>query len=256
MHGGSCARIMRFALIAVVIATAAQDALAQQWEWPDKAENLKVLPENFPPERLSAVMRGFTRALGVRCSYCHVGDEGEPLSTYDFPSDDNPKKEVARKMLEMLGDINEHLKGVEPSGPNRVNMWCHTCHRGAPKPMTLGEALTEEYLLHGTRAMLDRYVALKDRYYGRGTFDFSEGTLNNLGYEFLGRGELEPAIAIFKLNVAQFPESGNVYDSLAEAYMTGGQTELAIIYYTRSLEIDPDNTNALEKLAELREKSR
>ena len=34
------------------------------------------------------VMPGFTRALGVRCSYCHVGEEGESLSTYDFASDD------------------------------------------------------------------------------------------------------------------------------------------------------------------------
>lgn len=121
--------------------------------------------------------------------------------------------------------------------------------------MTLEEALTEEHKLHGTQAMLEHYGALKDRYHGRGTYDFSERSLNNLGYAFLGKGDYETAIAIFRLNVAQFPESGNVYDSLAEAYMTKGHTELAVIYYVRSLEINPENGNALEKLEELRKKS-
>lgn len=37
-------------------------------------------------------MRGFTRALGLRCSHCHVGEEGAPLATYDFAADEKPLK--------------------------------------------------------------------------------------------------------------------------------------------------------------------
>lgn len=55
---------------------------AQQWSWPEKPENLQVFSKDWPGSRLRAPMRGFTRALGVRCSYCHVGEEGQPLSAY------------------------------------------------------------------------------------------------------------------------------------------------------------------------------
>src|SRR3954471_10923860 len=112
-----------------------------RWSWPEKPQNLKVLPPTWTGARLQPVMFGFTRALGVRCSYCHVGEEGKPLTTYDFVSDANPNKDRAREMLRMLGDVNEHLKKLEPSGDKRVNMWCHTCHRGRPRPMTLEEEL-------------------------------------------------------------------------------------------------------------------
>jgi len=53
------------------------------------------------------------------------------------------------------------------------------------------------------------------------------------------------------LNVEQFPQSGNVHDSLAEAYMNRVDRQLAIENYGRSLELDPGNDNAREQLAVL-----
>lgn len=238
-------------LAVVVLSFIGSDASAQRWEWPEKAENLQVLPEDFPPERLSAVMRGFTRALGVRCSHCHVGEEDQPLTEYDFPSDENPKKEIARTMLKMLGDINEHLDSFESTGAKRVNMWCHTCHRGAARPHTLDDQLMETFSTHGTEAMVDQYAKLRDRYYGKAAYDFGENSLNALGYALLGQDEVEAAIAIFRLNVEKFPESANVYDSLAEAYMTSGDHRLARIYYEKSLLLNPENQNAVDMLNEI-----
>jgi len=49
-----------------------------------------------------------------------------------------------------------------------------------------------------------------------------------------------------------FPESWNVYDSLAEAYAVKGDTGLAIQYYERSLELNPDNQNAKDRLKKLK----
>jgi tetratricopeptide (TPR) repeat protein len=43
------------------------------------------------------------------------------------------------------------------------------------------------------------------------------------------------------MNVELFPQSWNVYDSLAEAYAVKGEMGLAIKYYERSLELNPDN---------------
>jgi cytochrome c-type biogenesis protein CcmH/NrfG len=60
---------------------------------------------------------------------------------------------------------------------------------------------------------------------------------------------------VFHLNASEFPQSGNVWDSLAEAYLTSGKTQLAEIYYRKSLEVDPTNENALKKLEELEAKS-
>lgn len=45
-----------------------------------------------------------------------------------------------------------------------------------------------------------------------------------------------------------FPDSANAYDSLAESYSERGEKELAIVYYQKSLQLDPDNKNAVEKL--------
>jgi tetratricopeptide (TPR) repeat protein len=62
---------------------------------------------------------------------------------------------------------------------------------------------------------------------------------------------LPEAIDLLKLNVQIYPDSSNAYDSLGDAYMKSGQKELAIESYTKSLEKDPTNDNAKEKLKQL-----
>ena len=89
-------------------------------------------------------------------------------------SDQNPNKDRAREMYRMLGDINGHLKKIVPSGDKRVNMWCGTCHQGRPRPMTLVEELGQTYRRAGIDATLVRYRELRDRFYGRGGYDFGE----------------------------------------------------------------------------------
>ena len=46
------------------------------------------------------------------------------------------------------------------------------------------------------------------------------------------------------MNVGAFPDSANVYDSLAEAYMKSGDNELAIKFYKKTLEMIPKDTKA------------
>lgn len=82
----------------------------------------------------------------------------------------------------------------------------------------------------------------------------NEGLINSLGYIYLGKKHLVFAIAVFKYNVKAFPESGNVYDSLGEAYKENGDTELAIKNYRKSIELDSSNRNAAIILKSLNEK--
>jgi Flp pilus assembly protein TadD len=60
------------------------------------------------------------------------------------------------------------------------------------------------------------------------------------------------AIAVFKLNVELYPQSWNVYDNLAEAYMANGDKELAVVNYEKSLALNPNNTSGSQMLKKLR----
>jgi tetratricopeptide (TPR) repeat protein len=153
----------------------------------------------------------------------------------------------------MLGDINDHLKKIEPSGDKRVNMWCHTCHHGRPRPMTLDEELGEQYRKKGIQVALDDYADLKKKYYGRGAFDFGEGSLNAFGYAVLENNDASGAIQVFKLNAETFPDSSNVWDSLAEGYLKVGDFKKAQENYEKSLGLDPTNQNAKDALKKIKE---
>ena len=81
----------------------------------------------------------------------------------------------------------------------------------------------------------------------------SEDQMNRIGYTLLGQKRVKDAIEVFKLNVEDYPQSSNTYDSLGEAYMIDGAKDLAITNYQRSIELDPKNTNGIEALKKLRE---
>lgn len=82
-----------------------------------------------------------------------------------------------------------------------------------------------------------------------------EGYVNNMGYTMLyGTKDVKKAIELFEYNISRFPNSTNVYDSLAEAYMVKGEKAQAIKNYRRSLKLDPDNQSAIEMIRKLKEK--
>ena len=88
---------------------------------PRPPQNLKVLKQ---PVNIRQVMGEFRGALGVECAHCHI--QGQ------FASDENPKKEIARKMIVMTEEINAKF----PAG--KVHVTCFTCHRGDVEPKTIG----------------------------------------------------------------------------------------------------------------------
>ncbi|MDH3747540.1 MAG: tetratricopeptide repeat protein [Gammaproteobacteria bacterium] len=80
--------------------------------------------------------------------------------------------------------------------------------------------------------------------YGTPAADIVESSINANGYRHLENSEIEAAISVFRLNTRTFPESANAWDSLGEAIMANGDHEMAIRYYRRSLDLDPENSNA------------
>lgn len=82
----------------------------------------------------------------------------------------------------------------------------------------------------------------------------NEGEINGLGYGMISLGKIKEAMAVFNINVIEFPKSANVWDSRGEAYMMNGEKAQAILDYKKSLELDPFSMNAIRKLNELGEK--
>jgi photosynthetic reaction center cytochrome c subunit len=95
--------------------------LMAAWAQPPEPKNLKVL--KVPAADLMPIMRSFSAGLGVECDFCHVKG--------NFASDDNPHKEIARKMIVMAEQINS---ANFPDGKTHVT--CYTCHRGEEEPKT------------------------------------------------------------------------------------------------------------------------
>ena len=82
----------------------------------------------------------------------------------------------------------------------------------------------------------------------------SENLINSMGYMYLRQKKVDMAVAVFKYNVKTFPKSGNVYDSLGEAYAKRGNIEQAIENYRKANQLDPNNRNALILIKKLKEK--
>jgi tetratricopeptide (TPR) repeat protein len=67
--------------------------------------------------------------------------------------------------------------------------------------------------------------------------------MNNLGYQLMGTGKMDEAIKVFKSNVERYPNSANVYDSLAEAYEKSGKIEIARPNYEKAVQLGQQNND-------------
>ena len=116
-------------------ASGAQSNTRMHHEMP-KPKNLQVLPKDISSHDLIATMRGFTKALGVECSFCHA--ENAATHHPDFASDAKPEKTTARTMIRMTHTINaKYLSTVnDPDASAEMKtVTCGTCHRGHSMPM-------------------------------------------------------------------------------------------------------------------------
>ena len=116
--------------------------------------NIQAL-KGVPASQLQQVMALFTGSLGVKCGYCHVNP---------FDKDDKPAKQTARRMIQMVFDLNRGTFG------GRDAITCYTCHHGKPKPDTVVVLGTNPWLVPEHAAatpdpamptvdqILDRYV--------------------------------------------------------------------------------------------------
>lgn len=132
--------------------------------------------------------------------------------------------------------------------------------KNTPKGFSFGSALMEDED-HGSVVMPSHYAGLRKVFEGwqptgnvnglaqieahykklSARFGYTvlppEVMMNLFGYQLVGLGKQEEALAVFKLNVKNYPESANVYDSLAEFYEKTGKLDLAKPNYAKAVEL-------------------
>ena len=110
-------RLFILIFLVTLIAATSQAQTAEQ-----RFKNIQIF-KNLPATQLEPTMAFISGSLGVRCSYCHIPNQ--------FDKDDKPTKLAARRMIQMVLDIN---KGSF-NGQSAVS--CYTCHRGKPTPVSV-----------------------------------------------------------------------------------------------------------------------
>ncbi len=116
---------------------------------------------------------------------------------------------------------------------------------GLPSAIKL---LRGELLKVGFEKAAEAVKSLKAR---DSNYNPSDSELNQWGYILIRQEKPKEALEIFRLNTTLYPQSANVYDSLAEAFEINGDKVQAIKNYKRSLELDPKNGNATIQIKRL-----
>lgn len=78
--------------------------------------------------------------------------------------------------------------------------------------------------------------------HGVGAGMLPEEFVNLLGYEHIQMGDVKGAVEILRLNVMEYPNSANAYDSLSDAYLADGQKELALQNAKKAMELLANDT--------------
>ena len=221
---------------------------------PRETRNLQVLPTGTSIDSLLETMAGFTRALGVRCAYCHEARENQPLDSINFASDARPTKEKARVMLRMVAAINgEHLARLSSRRTPATSVSCFTCHHGIAVPRSLQQVLLQAYEAGGVDSVKGEYRALRARYFGRAAYDFGEVPLVDVANGVRSSGRpLADALQLYQFNVEMVPTSAYALRSLAGGYLAAGDSAAAIASYERALAIDPNDQQSRTAIARLR----
>jgi len=204
----------------------------------------KVLTQKTVEEMLAHPPSAPDFGIGFAVSPDHAGEFGHNGADEGFQALLVMNYETGQGFAAMANSdngifvANEYLRSVA-----KEYGWKYQEHsRGA------GERLLLILGLRGIEATLTAYDEMAK------TKKPEEFILNRIGYTLLNEGKTDDAIKVFRRNTEMYPESGNVYDSLGEAYAAAGKKRLAIENYEKALKLDPKNTGAVEQLKKLKEK--
>lgn len=196
-------------------------------------------------------MRGITGALGVRCQFCHLGEEGKPLETFDFSSDDKRTKRIARDMMRMVADVKQRLDTMPGRTTPVVEMTCRTCHHGISRPIPLAQLVQETAEAAGVDSAIRAYRSLRERYFGRDAYDFGEGSLSTAAQRLARTNRYAEALQVLAINEEFAPRSSGIAAVRGNILVQKGDTVAARAAFREALQRDSTNAEARGRLKEL-----
>ena len=237
LHGISTSTFAA-ALAALAPAIHAQDSISPAV--PAPATPAKAAPQ---VDRI-AQMQGIAQSLGVTCNYCHSAPRGS--------GEPEPKKAIARAMMDMTDDINARLRAATGKSAGQVTeIQCSYCHRGVSIPKPITDVVWQTTREQNVTAAVEQYRDLRKRYFGRSTYDFGEEPLIGLAQQ-IANGRADDAIALMKLNLEYYPQSVRSYLALSYAQTRKLDDTAAIASLEKALEIEPENGTVKGRLEQLK----
>lgn len=240
-------RVLAIALVAAL--SIAPVASAQGKFPPDSLVNVTVIPKRMPVRDVIGMMRSFATHLGVRCAYCHVGEDTAALTTYDFASDEKRPKQVARVMLQMVNAINgQHLKDVPDRSPTGLMVTCETCHRGVARPEPIERIVERAIAAGGMDSASRAYKNLFARYERRGAYNFTDIPLTLMARTLTARNRFDEALGLVALNEETHPQSAVVPFARGEILLARRDTAGAVAAFRLALQRDSTMASARQAL--------
>jgi len=218
---------------------------------PDSLVNTQVIPRTTPVIQVVGQMRNVAGALGVRCQFCHLGEEGLALERFDFASDEKRNKLVARQMMRMVQEINSRLDTIPGRAAPGLQVTCATCHRGISRPVSLATLVADAALAAGADSAIRAYRALRQRYYGRDAYDFGELSLNIAAFRAARGGRVDAALALLAVNEQLFPASSGMYVFRGNINLMRGDTAAAATAFREAIRRDSSNLEARGRLRDI-----
>jgi tetratricopeptide (TPR) repeat protein len=243
--------MVAFRMLALAASVTAQTppAPGQSAQQPPPMTNLQIYPKDTPRQEIITTMQGFAQALGVQCTYCHVGQAPQ----FDFAADTKPTKTVARRMILMSREITARLPEVTGKPAAEVTrLRCATCHRGVAIPKLLPDVLIETVNKSGGAAAVQQYRDLRKQYYGGQSYDFSENALVPVALQLTNTNKPDDALVLLQLNAEFYPNSAPTYAGMGQAYLKKNDKENAIKHFEKAVQLDPNNQAAKRNLEQLK----
>ena len=234
-----------FAIPSLVLA---QGAPAGGQPPPPPLTNLKIYPKDIARPELITTMQGFVRQLGVQnqggCSYCHVGTAPQ----WDFASDGNPKKDIARRMILMSREITAKLPEVTGKPAAQITaLRCASCHRGMAVPKVTEVALGDALAKGGAATAVQQYKDTRKQ-----ALDYNESALVAYATTLVNGDKADDALAVLQANAELSPNHAPTFAAMAQAYAKKNDKDNQIKMLEKAVQLDPNNQQLKRQLDQLK----
>lgn len=229
--------------------------------WKDGVEPYeKSLFENMPAmalvgDRLNGIFRNIHQLVenhGKRRFTKLLEDQDWSNIIFIHGTFDESSGRTEKYVLDFLRSKN--AKVVETYGDHH-SMFSYECMTDLYHHLTQNQPLKKSVASALAHTIEDKGIEYLPDFTNSTYFHpINESEMNSLGYQLLKYEKIKEAIKIFQINVENFPNSANAYDSLAEGYFNDKNNTLAKLNYEKSIELNPNNQNAISMLEKIKGK--